>query len=271
VDCKFSSADRALAARLEAAEADNVTAITRLAAGSVAGVAFEEFAGGAAVFAGAGSPMTHAMGIGMRGAVAESELERMERFFWERGSACLIDLCPLADVSVIAFVESRPYRIVEFNNVLARRIEPAEEFAPAVGVHAVAEDDAALWGRVVSEGFAEYMPVTEEMVQMMTTAGKASQCWLGWDKHGSCPVAGAAINIQNGVAVFSGDASLVSARRKGWQAALIRARLAAAQEQGCELGMVTVLPGSTSHRNYERAGFQLIYMRLNLMRELAGK
>lgn len=256
---------------MEAAEADSVTAMTRRAAGSFAGAAFEEFAGGAAVFAGAGSPMTHALGIGMRGAVPETEMKRMERFFWERGSACLIDLCPLADASVIAFVESRPYRIVEFNNVLARRIEPAEEFAPAVGVHAVAEGDAALWGRVVSEGFAEYMPVTEEMVQMMTTACRANQCWLGWDVHGSCPVAGAAMNIQNRVALFSGDASLVSARRKGWQGALIRARLAAAQEQGCEMAMVTVLPGSTSHRNYERAGFQLIYMRVNLMREFAEK
>jgi hypothetical protein len=31
--------------------------------------------------------------------------------------------------------------------------------------------------------------------------------------------------------------------------------------------MTTVLPGSGSHRNYERAGFQLIYMRVNLIRE----
>jgi len=31
--------------------------------------------------------------------------------------------------------------------------------------------------------------------------------------------------------------------------------------------MVSVLPGSGSHRNYERAGFELIYMRVNLMRE----
>jgi len=262
---------------LEAAEAANVTAVARIAAGSVS-VASEEFAGGAAVFAGVGSPMTHALGIGMRGAVQEGEMERMERFFWDRGSACLIDLCPLADPSVIAFVESRPYRIIEFNNVLARRIQPDEGFGAVVGVQGVAEPDAGVWAQVVSEGFAEYMPVTEEMVRMMTTACKANQCWLAWDEPAGlstpksvrverAPVAGAAMNVQNRVALFSGDASLVSARRKGWQAALIQARLAAAQQQACEIAMVTVLPGSASHRNYERAGFELIYMRVNLMRE----
>jgi hypothetical protein len=31
--------------------------------------------------------------------------------------------------------------------------------------------------------------------------------------------------------------------------------------------MVSVLPGSLSHRNYERAGFELIYTRVNLQRE----
>lgn len=262
---------------MEAAEAANVTAVARMAAGSIA-VAIEEFAGGAAVFAGVASPMTHALGIGMRGAVQAGEMERMERFFWDRGSACLMDLCPLADPSVIAFIESRPYRVVEFNNVLARRILPDEGFGPAVGVQGVAEPDVGMWARVVSEGFAEYMPVTEEMVRMMTTACQANQCWLAWDESAGlgaaksvqverAPVAGAAMNVQNRVALFSGDASLLSARRKGWQAALIRARLAAAQAQACEIAMATVLPGSASHRNYERAGFELVYMRVNLMRE----
>jgi len=264
----FSSADRGLAARLEAAEAANIAAITRSVAESTGDAAFEEFAGGTAVFAGVGSPMTHALGIGMRGSVAENEMERMEAFFRDRGSACLIDLCPMADASVIAFVQSRPYRIIEFNNVMARGIQRNEEFAPAAGVRSIAGSEAALWGRVVSEGFAEYMPVTEETVNLMTAACKANQCWLAGDEqNGSPPVAGAAMNVQDNVALFSGDASLIQARRKGWQTALIRARLAAAQRQGCDLAMVSVLPGSTSHRNYERAGFQLIYMRVNLMRE----
>jgi len=31
--------------------------------------------------------------------------------------------------------------------------------------------------------------------------------------------------------------------------------------------MVSVLPGSASHRNYERAGFELIYIRMSFERQ----
>jgi GNAT superfamily N-acetyltransferase len=260
----LSSADRALAARLEAADAANAIAMAKAAQQTIPDAAFERIAGGTAMFGGVGSPMTHAMGIGMCGPVPAEEMERLEQFFRDRGSASLIDLCPMADPSVIAFVQSRPYRVIEFNNVLARRIERDEIFAPAPGLRLISDDEAPVWARVVSQGFAEYMPVTDEMLAMMMTPCKVCQCWLAGEPPGE---AGAAMLIHNGVALLTGDATVPSARGKGWQAVLIRERLAAAQRQGCDLAMTAVLPGSTSHRNYERAGFQLIYMRVNLMRE----
>lgn len=264
----FSSADRALAARLEAADAANAMAIASAMQDRLADAAFEQVAGGTAMFGGVGSPMTHAMGIGMSGPVAVEEMERLERFFQDRGSASLIDLCPMADPSVIAFVQSRPYRVIEFNNILARRIERGESFAPVAGVRLVSQSEAPVWARVVSQGFAEYMPVTEEMVSMMMTPSKVGPCWLAGELPGE---AGATMMLQNGVALLTGDATIPSARGKGWQAALIQERLAFAQRQGCDLAMTSVLPGSGSHRNYERAGFQLIYMRVNLMREFEPK
>ncbi|HEY7305636.1 MAG TPA: hypothetical protein VH601_16040 [Bryobacteraceae bacterium] len=263
----FSSADLTLAARLEAADAANVMRMAQAAAEEPAGVAVEPFAGGVAVFAGIGSPMTHAMGIGMLGRVAETELERMEAFFRDRGSPCQIDLCPMADASVIAFVQSRPYRVVEFNNVMVRRIEPGEIFEPVDGVRPVTEGDLPLWSRVVSEAFSEYIPVTDQMVSLMSSMCRGAHCWFA---GGPEPVGGALLAVQEGVALLSGDATLVSARRQGWQARLIRERLAAAQRLGCQLASATVLPGSASHRNYERAGFQLIYMRVNILREFTG-
>jgi hypothetical protein len=262
----FSSADMTLAARLEAADAANVMRMAQAVAGESAGVAVEPFAGGVAVFAGAGSPMTHAMGIGMLGSVAETELERMEAFFRDRGSASQIDLCPMADASVIAFVQSRPYRLVEFNNVMVRRIEPEEIFEPVEGVRPVSEGELPHWSRVVSEAFSEYMPVTDQMVNLMSSMCRVAHCWFAGDPE---PVGGALMTVQEGVALLSGDATLISARRQGWQARLIRERLAAAQRLGCGLASATVLPGSASHRNYERAGFQLVYMRVNVMREFS--
>lgn len=262
----FSSADLVLVARLEGADATNVMRMAQAASGNAEFMAVEPFAGGFAVFAGVGSPMTHAMGIGMQGAVQEQELERMEAFFRERGSPCLIDLCPMADPSVIAFVQSRPYRMVEFNNVLVRKIEPDEIFEPAQGVRPVQEGELPNWARVVSEAFSENVPVNEAMVDLMAATCKDVHCWFAGESQ---PVGGAAMTVQEGVAFLTGDATLSLARGQGWQARLIRERLSAAQRLGCRLACTTVLPGSVSHRNYERAGFQLIYMRVNVMREFA--
>ena len=42
------------------------------------------------------------------------------------------------------------------------------------------------------------------------------------------------------------------------RSALIEARLAVAIHAGCELAVITADPGSSSGRNAERAGFQLV-------------
>jgi len=263
---QFLSSDRVLAARLEKAEAANGFELARLAVEAIPDAAFESLAGGTAIFAGVGSPMTHALGIGMSGRVPQEEMERLEAFYRERGSPCLMDLCPMADDSVLAFVQNRSYRIIEFNNVLARRIEPDETFERSSSLHLASTDEKLQWSRVVSQGFAEYVPVTESQVSSMAAMCRDIQCWIARESE---PVGGAAMSIQDGAALFFGDAVLTAARRKGWQSLLIRERLAVAQEAGCDLAMVSVLPGSASHRNYERAGFQLIYMRVNLLREFA--
>ncbi len=259
----FSTANLALAARLEAAEAANVASMAQ--AGSAWDqMATEPFGGGMAIFTGVGSASTHAIGIGMRGQVSEQELEAMEEFFRSRGSACLVDLCPMADPSVINFFQSRPYQLAEFNNVLVRRITSDEQFECSSELRRIAAGEERLWATVVCKGFSEHTPPTEEMIALLEAPCRNLHCWRAGAPES---IAGAAMGVQDKVALFFGDATLLAARRKGWQSALIQARLMQAQEQECDLAMVTVLPGSGSHRNYERAGFQLLYMRVNLMRE----
>lgn len=261
--CSFSSADQRLAARLEAADAANLASLARTLSSYLPEAESEPAAGGVAVFAGVGSPMTHVVGIGLRGTVATEELHRMESFFRERGSACVIDLCPLADGSVLDFIAKRPYQVIEFNNVLARRIAPDERLADTPGVTVAQEAELGSWSRVVSEGFSEGMPVSDDMAALMAATCRGAQCWFAGEDRGA---GGAAMGVQDGVALFFGDSVVPAARGRGWQAAMIRERLAAAQRQGCNLAMVSVLPGSRSHRNYERAGFELIYTRANLQR-----
>jgi GNAT superfamily N-acetyltransferase len=264
----FSSADRNLAAVIERAEAKNAERMAQLATDSFPSSAFMAIAGGVAIFTGLGSPMTHAMGIGMNGPVSEEQFERLEAFYRERGSSCLIDLCPMAHDSLIAFVQNRPYRVIEFNNVLVRGIRSEEFFEPDAGIRLVGDDEKQLWSRTICEGFSENMPLPDEQVSLMATISKEMFCLLGVDAAGSL-VGGAGLAIQDRTALFIGDAVTVGFRRSGWQARLIRERLSIAHARGCDVAAVSVLPGSTSHRNYERAGFELLYMRVNLAREFA--
>ena len=66
----MTHADTALARRIEAAEAANARGCTAIHPQAAA----IEIAGGIAVFAGAGSPLSHAVGMGLNGAVTEADI-----------------------------------------------------------------------------------------------------------------------------------------------------------------------------------------------------
>jgi hypothetical protein len=246
---------------MEAAESANAFAFARTAAGIVA----EPIAGGCALFAGDGSPATHALGIGMTGPVPVAEFDRLEEFFRFHGSASLIDLCPLADLTVIEQVTRRGYKVIEFNNVLARPVRFYEP-PPRLPTRLIRPEEGLLWSRVVAQGFAGSDNPPPEFDLALSQTFLSSECFLG--EVGTTPAAGGALGIRDGVALFYGDSTLVPFRGCGLQSALIRARLECASAAGCDLAMVSVIPGSSSERNYERAGFELAYMRVNVVREV---
>ena len=68
--------------------------------------------------------------------------------------------------------------------------------------------------------------------------------------------------VADGLATLVGDSTLLQARSHGIQLALIHCRLRQAAALGCDLASASVFPGSVSHRNYERAGFQFLYGRI---------
>jgi GNAT superfamily N-acetyltransferase len=73
--------------------------------------------------------------------------------------------------------------------------------------------------------------------------------------------------MSEGVAQLCGAATLPAHRRHGVQAALLGTRLAAAARAGCDLAVVTTLPGSKSQHNVQRRGFELLYTRAVLVHQ----
>ena len=81
--------DLQLARRVEAAEAANARGCTAIHAEAAA----LEVGGGCAVFVGAASPLSRAVGIGLNGPVSEAEIDQLEAFYRSRGGKAVILDC----------------------------------------------------------------------------------------------------------------------------------------------------------------------------------
>ena len=232
--------------------------------GTHAGAAVLEIAGGIAVITTADSPLTHAVGIGLEGPVSAAELDRLEQFFRSRGARPSIDLCPLADQGLLPQLAERGYRLTEFNNVLARRMAGVEMvLTPRVRRTCPGETD--LWSHTVGCGFFEAaFLTTEEMdVGRAICAMPGAQTYLASNGTGVA-AGGGALAIHGGLATLFADSTLAEFRRQGIQRELIAARLNEALAESCDLAMASTLPGSISQRNYERAGFQVVYTKVTM-------
>lgn len=246
--------DGMLARRIESAEASN-------AAGCGESLAV---AGGFASFAGVGSPLTHAIGLGLNGPVPAAEFDAMEDFYRSRGSSVNLDFCPHADFSLMDLLGARGYRIVECSNVMAGPVVAAGMNHRIRRAEIVEE---ALWSRVMLEGFFGRKDLTAPELDAGNRLFRL-ECATAWFAmvEGE-PAAAAAMNTRANLALLFADSTFEQFRGRGLHIALIRARLHQAAILGCDLATASVTPGSVSQRNYERAGFRVAYTKLNMQRD----
>jgi GNAT superfamily N-acetyltransferase len=232
--------------------------------------AAEEIAGGIAVFTGVDSPVTQAFGLGLDGRVDVTELDRLETFFFSRGAPVTLELCPFIDSSLVELLRARPYRLEEFSNVLVRdvpRVEEIVETQSQLTVRAAQAGEAKLYTKVVTDGFAEQVTPTQSLLEVVEGFfhRARSQCFFALVQG---EIAGAgAVAAQNEIAEFYGASTLPRFRNRGVQTALIAERMAWAVRQGCEIATTTTGPATPSQRNFERAGFHVVYSRTKLVRK----
>jgi hypothetical protein len=267
-------ADQGLARRLEEAdmavgmESAEIHANVNPGCGAVA----EAHAGGVAVFLGVDSPLTQAIGIGMAGPVQPPDVDSLERFFFSRGSAVHVEVCPLADPSVIREMAVRNYHMVDFSNMMVRRIKVVEPaFAPGSGISVQFSrpEDADVWARTMVTGFGEHEVQTPENLAVLRSIllRSGTKGVLAWVE--GRPAGGGALSFHDGVAAIYGASTVPSFRRLGVQTAVIRALMNYAVEAECDLAYTLTRPGSASQRNLERQGFRVAYTRSTLIREMS--
>lgn len=241
-------------------------------------------AGGWCVFTGPDSPMTQAVGLGMLGEVTAAHLDALEDFFFRRGAAASVGICPLAHPSLAGGLAARGYTPRGFEQVMVREVdaegapggalavEPERAGAWGTGegsrveVRPVTGAEGELWARVVARGFADGRDPgrMELLLARLSLLIEGTRCYLVW--LGEEPVAGGAMVVRDDVAHLLGDVTLPAHRGRGAQSELVRHRVREAALAGCRLITAGVRPGGGSQRNFERHGFLVAYTRLTVGR-----
>jgi hypothetical protein len=247
--------------------------------GSKHGVDRLEAGGGLALYGKEGSPLNKVLGLGLAGPVSDDDLDRIEKFYAERGTGAQIELCPLTVSDLPARLSARGYVLQAFETQLGRTIEAdigrAFTRADDVRVTLARPDQDDLWVRITAEGFAAFeAPVgggapsevigVDMMTEMMSQfAHPHIRRYLAW--IGDTPAGGGAAWAHQGMLGIFGTATLPEFRRRGVQRAItISAMEDAANE--ADMATATTAPGSTSQRTFERLGFHVLYTRAILVK-----
>jgi hypothetical protein len=266
-----SFVDQSLAARMEHAQAWRAVyyaqaslADTKARDGAVLSVA-----GAPVIYGGAGIPVNRAIGLGMHGAVTADELDQVEAFYDERQANTIIDLCPLADDSILLLLQARNYSIRWWMSMLFLPLPSANASGrptPEIRVTRATPDQADLWLATSARGFDESDEVDPATLHVLLPNFYAANagCYFAW--LNDMPIATGGMYPYQGVAELGGASTLVAYRRNGAQSALIQQRLSDAYALGCDLITVLADPGSTSQHNMQRRGFQLAYTRAIFVR-----
>jgi GNAT superfamily N-acetyltransferase len=268
--------DLNLARRLEETEsfASEVFALHFSRRRPEVGVAVEPLAGGRAVFAGPGSPLTEAKAMGLHGPVTEDDLDRLEAFYFGRREPCRVFVCPTADASLVEGLGRRGYRLSGFENFLAMPLVPDPDAAepppgPGIEIRPADPDAADLYASVVAPNFVGPEGVTDELSDLIASMFGMGHCSAFLAYVDGQPAGGGAVLIHRDVALLAGAATLPAYRNRGVHTALHHARLALARRSGCDLAAQGAQPGSTSQRNAERRGLRVAYTRAILVRDPA--
>jgi ribosomal protein S18 acetylase RimI-like enzyme len=224
------------------------------------------------VFAGLGSPIGRATGVGLDRPLTAQDIDQIEQFYRAHKAPSQVDLTPLHEPAVFEMFKDRGYAIAELNNVLYRKLDSNEEIPtlPAgCKIRRSHAEESDITGAIVEsaffpdgapEGFRGLIAPLYQMERALAFVATIDDT----------PVAcGTGIMIpEHSVFALCGAGTLAAYRGRGLQTALLRTRMAAACASGCEFAVVVTQGGTTSQRNAERLGFRVAYSKVTVIKQL---
>jgi GNAT superfamily N-acetyltransferase len=286
----FASAE--LVARIERAECCLVTDCATAVRRKDPGVLIIPIGSGTATHGGTNSPLNKVVGLGFAPppdrpqgaptaqALFESKLAEIEQLWSQRSTPVQVELSTFAEPSIGATLTKRGYILRGFENVLGlplpRQAQPPGRPSGGIHVEINPPENLRQWLDTVVTGFAtpdtqgvashESYP-REAIEKAMDDMASAEGFTHVLARRGGVVAGGASLKVSDRIAQLCGAATLPEHRRRGVQGALFEFRLDAAARAGCDLAVVTTLPGSKSQENAQRRGFSPLYTRAVLVLE----
>ena len=224
-----------------------------------------DVAGGVAAFAGANSPFSKAFGLGTFGPVSAGDIACVSEFYESRNAVARIFVTPLADPMLGATLAKAGYAPVEYDSVMVA-VDPDS--------HALRDDriaiasDVAAWARASVNGFMDRDRNLHDD-SLARIIGSAQGVIPLEAREDGTIVATAALTVRGECASLIAGSTLREFRRRGWQLALIRDRIARALDAGARIIFAAAAPASVSERNFHRCGFVTMYTRARWDRQPA--
>jgi ribosomal protein S18 acetylase RimI-like enzyme len=264
--------DKALARRLESAEeipqVDCARMLQKLR--PEIGADFAPICGGHMMFAGLNSPIGHAAGLGFDGPMNAVDLDCLETFYRSHNAPAQLDLCPLTDGSVLELVSARKYGILELNNVLFRPIDRHENVdrLKGIDIRPSSSAEAGVFSELLTRSFFDKEKPPEDFADMLAPLFHFPECLTFLATVDGVPIAAAAGRVipEHRILALFGAGTLPEFRGRGIQTALLRTRMQAAAEAGCDYAVVVTRGGTTSERNCVRLGFRIAYSKATVIK-----
>lgn len=215
-----------------------------------------------------GSPLNHAVGIGVDEPVGEAAVVSMESFFGQRGERPCAAVAEPGNDSLFGLLSARGWTAGGSEYVLVSALSPKDDFEVPAGIEIVEARTAEsrdMWASVAATGFSAPLEPLRVQLEVASAAAATQESRLFFAYIDGAVAGTGEMTIADGVAWLSADATLPPCRRRGVQSALQSARLDIAVKSGCEMAVSEAAPGSGSQRNMERLGFTVAYSRVDMM------
>lgn len=218
------------------------------------------FAGGTLAAFGPGRYVNRAVGVSLDD-LDDDQLDELESFFTAAGVPPSLEVASWAPATLLARLATRGYAVSWFRNVYVAALDDRPQpVHPAMTVDEVTDDTLEQWLAVLRFGneltTAEAAAVSDEWARACRGVAGATDFLAYLD--GTAAGCGSVIP-ESGVGWIGGATTVPAYRRRGVQGALVRRRMNAAYESGCDLAVVTAVPSGDSARNVARLGFTLAY------------